>query len=299
MSSPDRSPSAPDPARLDVTTADGATFTVRLTPATGPDAPVVVVLPAMAMKVKFYRPLVAALHAEGLTVATCDLRGHGESTPELAPGARHGYREMVETDLTAVLDAVAERFPSAPVHLLGHSLGGQVALLHAAWRPEQVAGVVLIAVGTVHWRRFGSLRRRLEVLRQVQWMALRTRLHGWWPGGMVVPAPVAGAVIRDWARHSRSGRYRPAGSRVDYDGLLAVLDRPVLSISLAEDPLGPPETVDALARRLGRAPLTRRHLDAAAGVTHPGHFDWIRDAPAVAAVVAGWVAGSRTPTRTA
>lgn len=292
MSSSDPCASTPDPTRLDVTTADGATFVVRLTPAVDPAAPLVLVLPAMAMKATFYRPLAAALAAEGLGVATCDLRGHGESTPALAPGAAHGYREMVETDLPAVIDALSVRFPAAPLHLVGHSLGGQVALLTAAARPDTVQSLTLIATGTVHWRRFGTRRRRLEVLRQVQWMALCTRRHGWWPGGTVVPAPVAGGVIRDWARHSRTGRYRPAGSRVDYDRHLDALGCPVLSISLADDPLGPPETVDALAGRLRAARVTRRHLDAEAGVSHPGHFDWMRDAPAVAAAISGWLTGS-------
>lgn len=305
MSSPERPPSpapAAEPAeteRIEVTTDDGAGFVVRLTPAADPAAPVVLILPAMAMKAKFYRPLAAALHAEGLGVATCDLRGHGESTPALARGARHGYRELVETDLTAVLAALRARVPAAPLHLLGHSLGGQVALLHTVAHPDAVAGLTLIAVGTVHWRRFPGWRRRLEVLAQTQWMALRSQVRGWWPGGIVVPLPVAGRVIRDWSRHARTGRYRPAGSPVGYDRLVDALDRPVLSISLADDPLGPTATVDGLAARLRRAPVTRRHLDAAAGVTHPGHFEWIKDSPAVAAVVAGWLAESRTPTRIA
>ncbi|GLZ52154.1 alpha/beta fold hydrolase [Actinomycetospora sp. NBRC 106378] len=281
---------------MDVTTADGATFVVRLTEAADPAAPVVVVLPAMAMKAKFYRPLAAALHAEGLAAATCDLRGHGESTPALAPGARHGYREMIETDLTAVLDALHDRLPDAPVVLLGHSLGGQVALLHTAWRPERVAGLVLVAVGTVHWWRFRTLRRRLEVLGQVQWMALRSRLAGWWPGGVVVPLPVSGPVVRDWARHCLTGRYRPAGSRVAYDRALALLDRPVLSISLVDDPLGPTETVDALGWRLRAASVTRRHLGPDDGVAEPGHFGWIASAPAVAAEVARWISAARTAT---
>ena len=75
------------------------------------------------------------------------------------------------------------RFPGAPLHLLGHSLGGQIALLGAAGRPEAVAGVVVIATGTVHFRRFATWRRRLEVLAKVQVMGLRTRWSGWWPGG--------------------------------------------------------------------------------------------------------------------
>lgn len=298
MSSPERSPS-PDPTRLAVTTADGARFVVRLAPAPEPSAPVVLVLPAMAMKAKFYGPLAAALHAEGLTAATCDLRGHGQSTPELSPRSTHGYREMVETDLPAVLDALRGRFPDAPLHLLGHSLGGQVALLAAAARPEAVDGVAVIATGTVHFRAFATLRRRLEVLVKIQAMALWTRRRGWWPGGMVVPAPVAGGVLRDWARHSLTGRWRPAGSRIAYDRLLATLDRPVLSISLVDDPLGPVGNVDALAGRLRAATVTRRHLDAEAGVAHPGHFEWIQDAPAVARVIAGWVAGSRPRPATA
>lgn len=280
-------PSPPTLEDLQVRTPDDATFTLRVSPAADPTAPVVLVLPAMAMKAKFYRPLLAALTGAGLSAVSTDLRGQGEATPALSPQSRFGYREIIETDLPAVVDAVTERFPDAPLHLLGHSLGGQVALLYTARHPERVASLTVIATGSVWWRTFGP--RWFEVLWKVQVMGLLTRYRGHWPGGMVIPGPVSGPLMTDWVRHSRTGRYRPAGSSVPYDELLDRLDAPVLSISLADDPLGPVSTIDFLARRLRAARVTRLHLDAEHGVAKPGHFEWIRDSATVARAVADWI----------
>lgn len=78
------------------------------------------ILPAMAAKARFYLPLVNALHAAGLCAAAVDLRAQGENTPTLGKGPDFGYRELIEVDLPAVVDALSERLP---LHLFGHSLG--------------------------------------------------------------------------------------------------------------------------------------------------------------------------------
>ncbi len=105
-------------------------------PAPGqPPAPVVLVLPAMGTPARFYRRFARQLHDEGLTALTADLRGQGEATPRATGRAAggHGYRAIVEEDLPAVLAAIrAELGPEPPLYLLGHSLGGQLALVYAS-----------------------------------------------------------------------------------------------------------------------------------------------------------------------
>ncbi|MFE9581702.1 alpha/beta fold hydrolase [Nocardia sp. NPDC006044] len=277
-----------------VSTPDDVTFTVRFLPATKPGAPVVLILPAMAMKAKNYLLLAKELNAQGLSVATCDLRAHGEARPELGLHRDFGYREMLEIDLPAIVAAVRQRFPDAPIHLFGHSLGGQIALLYAAAEPDRVAGVTVIGTGTVFWWAFGP-RRWFEALSQIQWIGLVARWKGHWPGGVLIPAPMPGGVMRDWAMHSLTSYYRPKGSARHYNTLLRALAKPVLAISLSDDVLGPKSNVDFLVSRMPNAKLTQWHIDEDSPVEHRDHFTWVKDSPAIAARVATWIVAGELP----
>ncbi|WP_280299900.1 alpha/beta hydrolase family protein [Nocardia abscessus] len=277
-----------------VETADGVTFTVRFLASKKPGAPVVLILPAMAMKAKNYLPLAKELHAQGLSVATTDLRAHGEAKPELGLHRDFGYREMIETDLPALVAAVRTRFPEAPIHLFGHSLGGQLALLFAAAEPDRIAGVTVIGTGTVFWWAFG-VRRWWEALSQIQWIGLVSRWKGHWPGGVLIPAPMPGGVMRDWSMHSLTSYYRPKGSKLRYNSLLRELTAPVLVISLSDDVLGPKSNVDFLVSRMPKARVTHWHVDENSPVQHRDHFLWVKDSPAIAARVATWVVAGELP----
>lgn len=277
-----------------VTTLDGTAFAVRMLPQSDPDAPVVLILPAMIMKAKFYLPLAKALHGAGLSVAMVDLRAQGESTPPLSEAPNFGYRELVEVDLPAVVDAVSQRFPHAPLHLFGHSLGGQLALLFTAAQPDRVAGVTMIGTGTVYWKAFGP-RNWLEALWKIQWIGLVSAVRGQWPGGVLIPGQMAGRVMTDWARHSRTSRYQPHGTNRDYDRLLRQLKVPVLAISLDQDTLGPKSNVDFLCGRLPAAEVTRWHIEDGAAVKHRDHFEWIKDSAVIGSAAAAWITTGPRP----
>ncbi len=81
---------------------------------------------------------VAELHGAVRSV-TWDLRGHGRSEAA-APGLY--TREHALADLGRILD-IAGR----PAILVGHSLGGYLSLAQAILRPQDVAGLVLVAAG--------------------------------------------------------------------------------------------------------------------------------------------------------
>lgn len=68
-----------------------------------------------------------------------DLPGHGQSSPTYGKGSARGLSEAV----FALMDAL--RLPRA--HLVGHSLGGSIALLMAIARPERIASVTGVAPG--------------------------------------------------------------------------------------------------------------------------------------------------------
>lgn len=83
-----------------------------------------------------FRAQVPALVALGRTVLY-DLRGHGES----APGAPDAYSFA---QLVADLEALLEARGIAACDLLGHSMGGMVALRFALARPQRVASLLLM-----------------------------------------------------------------------------------------------------------------------------------------------------------
>ena len=78
-------------------------------------------------------------------VITPDLRGHGDS--EWAKGSSYGIYQYIY-DIAQLI----EQQELAPVHLVGHSLGGTIATLFAGLYPEKVASLVSIeGVGAEFW----------------------------------------------------------------------------------------------------------------------------------------------------
>jgi len=75
-----------------------------------------------------------------LDVLGIDFQGHG-----LSPGRRGavGRFEDLEAELATVIDRVDQERPGRPVWLLGHSMGGLIALLAAERRPSTLTGLIL------------------------------------------------------------------------------------------------------------------------------------------------------------
>jgi len=86
---------------------------------------------------QFWRPLWRHL-ADDLRIIAPDLRGYG-GTQTAPVDATRGLRDFAD-DVLAVLDAVA---PGVRPVVIGHSMGGGVAMQLTIERPEQVAALVL------------------------------------------------------------------------------------------------------------------------------------------------------------
>jgi pyruvate dehydrogenase E2 component (dihydrolipoamide acetyltransferase) len=75
--------------------------------------------------------------AERRRVLALDLPGHGESAKDVGAGDVAGFAEV----LGGFLDAV----DAGRAHLVGHSMGGAVALAYALEQPDRVASLTLVA----------------------------------------------------------------------------------------------------------------------------------------------------------
>ena len=101
---------------------------------------VVVVAHGYGEHIGRYGNLVEALVPAGYGVYGPDHRGHGRSG---------GHRALIDTyaylldDLDKVFGIVAAKHPGVPVFLVGHSMGGNIALASALLNQERLRGLIL------------------------------------------------------------------------------------------------------------------------------------------------------------
>jgi pimeloyl-ACP methyl ester carboxylesterase len=166
-----------------------------------------------------------------------DLPGHGRSA-----GAVASVGAMV-----AVLAELRDALGLPPAIVVGHSLGGQVALAYAATHPGSVAGLVLVTTGL-----------RLEPSTEIA--AVLEHRPADWPAliAAIGFSPDTPAEIRRRCTWAASPAQTLADFRAAwaFDGrpLLGGLSLPALVVAGADDGLAPPHLGAALAQGL-RAPL--------------------------------------------
>lgn len=105
----------------------------------GSGSPTIVFVHGLGGSTATWQGCVEALSPRHATVAV-DLLGHGESPVPDDPAEY--TRDLALADLDDVLAAV-----QGPAVLVGHSLGGYLALAHAATRPGAAAAVVVLNTG--------------------------------------------------------------------------------------------------------------------------------------------------------
>ncbi|MBF0671759.1 MAG: alpha/beta hydrolase [Salinibacterium sp.] len=99
------------------------------------EGPLLLLVPGMGELRSTYRHIVPALVAAGFTVATTDLRGHGDSDT----GFDSYGDEATADDITALLRELGR-----PAIIVGNSMAAGSAVIVAAEHPELVSGLVLV-----------------------------------------------------------------------------------------------------------------------------------------------------------
>ena len=99
--------------------------------------------------------MVKYLLERDFVVYAFDLRGNGRS-----PGQRGYINNWTEfrLDLTSFLNLVTRENPDLPLFVIGHSLGGTIALDYALREPDRIKGLILMSpalgLGIAGWKIF-------------------------------------------------------------------------------------------------------------------------------------------------
>ncbi|MFZ0042952.1 MAG: lysophospholipase [Solirubrobacteraceae bacterium] len=109
------------------------------TPAAGVRAVVVIVHGAGEHSGR-YEQVAGRLTQEGYAGFALDHRGHGRSD---GPRALIDRMSAAVADLDSLIDLAGAEHPDAPVFVLGHSMGGTIAVQYALSHQDRMAGLIL------------------------------------------------------------------------------------------------------------------------------------------------------------
>lgn len=266
---------------LPVITQDGHRFSLRLFPVAQPRA-AFVICPAMGVGAAYYDRFAEALTQHGLSVAITDLRGQASSSLRAGDGTDWGYAVMVEQDFPALTVAVQKQWPGLPLYFLGHSQGGQLAVLNLAHQPAGIAAVLTIACGSTYFRGW-PFPKNLQILAQTQFVRVPAALLGYFPGNKLgFGGRQARSEMRDWANAAINGRYDLIKAGIDYEAALAKASVPVRLFSLQGDDFAPQGATAVLAQKLPATLTVHHHLGAEElPAAARDHFRWSRQPDAV------------------
>lgn len=126
-----------------VTTADGLDLATRCW-APGNARGAVTVVHGLAEHCGRYEAVAQALAAQGWVVYAADLRAHGLSPDPPRAGRVHVDRfEDYFLDVDAIHSLARTQHDNLPHFLLGHSMGGLIALRYVLEKPDGLSGAVL------------------------------------------------------------------------------------------------------------------------------------------------------------
>lgn len=250
--------------------------------------PSIFFIPAMGVAVSYYDSMLSSWSREyGRHIMAVELRGMPLSFTTAMRRERFGYSTLIRDDFVAFVQQTG--LSESGFVVVGHSLGGQLALLATAADTIRPQAVVMVASGTSspasqsrksaqRWR-----RAHVWIIRAV------SAIVGFWPGdwfGFGGRQPRT--MMADWTREAHDGGYALPDDAFDYEIAIGALTCPALMVSLEGDRTIPLLAVNHLRARL---PDRVQHVRLASRAsTAFDHLRWARSEPdPVIEVVEAWL----------
>jgi pimeloyl-ACP methyl ester carboxylesterase len=170
---------------------------------------------------------------DGVNVLALDLPGHGETEGPVKETLREYGLWVTE---------ILEAFFHFPVFLMGHSMGGAIALDAAISRPEQIEGLILAATGA----RLRVAPAFLEGLdRDFEGTVDTITRYAYAPGADPTMVREGASLMKAAGQHAVLGDFS-ACNRFDRRGDLGTIRKPCLIVCGDKDQLTPPPLSESL-----------------------------------------------------
>lgn len=248
---------------------------------------VLLILPAMGVKAKFYAPLAQALADIGIPAATLEQRGHGESPLRASRSVNWGYKDYIESDIPAATDWFEQHYPNSRLVLFGHSLGGQMASLATSLNPNRYQEVIIAACGTP-WTKAFDWKTKLKLNYLDRIIPVLHLAYGYYPGSKVgFGGREARQLILDWRHLIEDNSFNVKGINRNLNTIVAQYSGPLTAISFTHDEYAPPKSVNALLSKFSNASIRKITVSAKDLDNVPAdHFKWAKAPQKMADIIA-------------
>ena len=245
-----------------------------------PDAPkaLVLICSATALRQQFYWKFAEWMTTQGYGVLTFDYRGIGASlNGRSVRDSSARKQDWGQLDMPAALDYLVCKFPDLPIHLVGHSVGGQ--LIGLMPNHERLERIVTVGSSSGYLYNLASGTRLFAAFLLKVYIPISAKLLGYvptrWIGwGEDLPAQVA----LQWAAWCTRPGYvlNALGSDVAVD-FFDQIKGPILWLTATDDPIATPENIDDMLRLYENASVTRSRINPREyGLERIGHVDFFR-----------------------
>jgi len=248
---------------------------------TGSARAAVLIAPAMGVSQAYYADFARWLAERGHLVLSFDYRGMGGSRPPEHARSLRGFEADIhiwaERDAAGALAWLRMQAPAAaPLHWVGHSLGGQIFGLLP--NRELVDRAVTVGSGSGYWRENSPKLKRM-----VWWMwyvlvPLALPLAGYFPGKRLKKVgDLPRGVMAQWRRWCLSPHYMMGEGGAGLRQRYAELRTPMLSFSFTDDEFMSQRNIESLHGFYAGAPKAMKRIAPAdVGARRIGHFGFFR-----------------------
>lgn len=289
---------------VEVRTEDGTSLRATVVEPVGvaPKAVAVLAHAMFARRTQFDKPSrdegwLTALAEAGVRAIAFDFRGHGDSGTTASKEGFWSYDDLVQRDLPTLVSAARDRADGARVVVVGHSLGGHVAL--AAQGTALIHADALVVVASNVWlpRWDRSLARRALKAVSIEVLRRTTARVGYFPARTLRQGSddEAAPLMHDLVRFFRDDAWKSADGNADYAASLSNITVPVLGFVSEVDRLQcAPECARAMLSSISSAELrVIAEGDDRRRSSIPGHMELVTKSRAVRDAVVRFVVEGR------
>lgn len=224
-------------------------------------------------KKEFYLKLANYLVDQKYIVVLFDYRGVGESKPKNLRGFEMSISDWGRDDANSVTEWIKNEYPNQAVHLLAHSMGGQIYGLMQNWKIFEK--VILLTTSSGNFNKFSPISYKLKV----KWPALLLfplliKIYGYIPKRYGVGEDWPKGVAQDWIKNSKINGLMPVylNAKVS-QSYYQQIDKEITAWYFPDDSMSTPETIKELALSYPNARLKIQIIQPVeVGLEKVGHF---------------------------